>query len=198
MFSSPPGPRKLPNRSRTAFVATEIHLVGVSLSAESAARPPTQKGHLGKRGLWGDDHGGRLWISPAGVPPTRMVGVTPCRDGRRETPLARSSRLPRLAAAGRPGVDPRGNPVSHRSAGGGLLDVPLGSARLPGAPRRLSAGRTRTRRGRARSADSRSEFGARSAVRHTTAGAFNSGPREWAFQFRCCDVAFAPTGPKVA
>ena len=40
--------------------------------------------------------------------------------------------------------------LSGRSAGGGLPEVPLGSAGPPGALRRLSARRTRTRRGRAR------------------------------------------------
>jgi len=67
-----------------------------------------------------------------------------------------------------------------------------GPAGPPGAPRRLSARRTRTRRGRARSADPKPLYGARSAVRQTT----RRGRRE----IRSCSVSPAslPAGSPAA
>lgn len=85
-------------------------------------------------------------------------GVLPAgRKGRRETPNTTGiSRLPRPAA----GVEPRGNPLSHRSAGGGLLDVPLGP-RVAGRTTEVVRGADADDDGRA-SADPKPLHGARS------------------------------------
>ena len=82
--------------------------------------PRGQTGHLGKRGLWGDDHGGRLWTTPEGVPPSApssgnssreqwkagdaqhaCFSRLPRRKERADSQRGRKGRSHALAAAGR-------------------------------------------------------------------------------------------------
>ncbi len=146
-----------PARMPGVFLSRSARCRFVPPSRPSLSRHPDPEGHtlpalpaqLRDHVARPLDHCGRLWITPAGVPPTRMSASLPGEREAGDPPTRPVLSPPALAASGRPGVEPRGNPVSHRSAGGGLPDVPLVSAGPPGAPRRLSARRTRTRRGRA-------------------------------------------------